>query len=146
MLLKVARPASGPRRSGFTCWPLGGSAAWRQPEFWLGLVYVTFPLGLVISGWNGLADRETDQLNPRKDTFLFGARPSPDELRRLPAWIASVQVPFLCAFLLIIGPRIVGWMALLIGATAIYNWPRIGFKNWPGVDMLNHSAICSCSS
>ena len=25
----------------------------------------------------------------------------------------------------------------VVGATAIYNWPRVGLKNWPVVDLLN---------
>ncbi|HEX8312934.1 MAG TPA: UbiA family prenyltransferase [Chthoniobacteraceae bacterium] len=137
LLLKVARPGFWSTAIWFYLLPLGGSTAWQQPEFWLGLVYVTLPLGLVIYGWNDLADRETDQLNPRKDTYLFGARATTAELRRLPMWIAGVQVPFVWAFLLIIGPKVIGWCALLATATAIYNLPRVGFKNWPGVDMLN---------
>jgi 4-hydroxybenzoate polyprenyltransferase len=32
------------------------------------------------------------------------------------------------------------WYAALIGATALYNWPRFGFKNFPLVDVLNQAA------
>lgn len=136
-LIKVSRPGFWSTAIWFYLLPLGQIPVWRTTEFWLGLAYVTVPLGLVIYGWNDLADRDTDQFNPRKDTFLFGARPNSDQLARLPGWIAFVQAPFIAVFLFLLGPRILLWLALLIAATALYNWPRWGFKNWPGIDMLN---------
>jgi 4-hydroxybenzoate polyprenyltransferase len=30
-----------------------------------------------------------------------------------------------------------GWYGAVLAATAIYNWPRIGTKGWPVVDVLN---------
>jgi 4-hydroxybenzoate polyprenyltransferase len=35
-------------------------------------------MGLLIYGWNDIVDYEADRLNPRKGTFLFGARGTPD--------------------------------------------------------------------
>jgi len=49
-----------------------------QAEFWLGLLYVTFPLGVLIYGWNDVVDFEADRFNPRKGTYLFGARGTPE--------------------------------------------------------------------
>jgi hypothetical protein len=77
----------------------------RLPEilssgtFWLGLIYVTFPLNFLVYGWNDIVDYENDRENPRKDSFLFGARGSREQLARLPLVIAVAQVPFLLAFL-----------------------------------------------
>jgi len=119
--------------------PCGGKWVFREPLFWLGVLYVSLPLGLVIYGVNDLADRVTDRANPRKGTFLFGARGDENELRRLPAAIVLVQLPFLIIFLLALGPKILWWFLVLLALVAIYNWPRWGFKNRPFLDMLNQA-------
>ena len=54
----------------------GSRHVFHSAGFWLGLLYVTFPLGLIIYGWNDIADADIDSFNPRKGTFLFGARGS----------------------------------------------------------------------
>jgi len=38
--------------------------------FWIGAIYVCFPLGLLLYGWNDLGDVDTDRQNPRKDSWL----------------------------------------------------------------------------
>ena len=136
-LFKVARPGFWLTSIWFYLLPVGGRAVWNCWTFWLGLLYVTFPLGLLIYGWNDLFDAENDRRNPRKDTFLFGARPTSAQLAILPGWIAIVQCPFALCFLLIVGLKTLPWWAAVGGATALYNLPRIGFKNWPIVDLLN---------
>jgi hypothetical protein len=54
--------------------PLGGRHVFGSLPFWLGIVYVTFPMGLLLYGWNDYVDFEVDRVNPRKGSFLFGAR------------------------------------------------------------------------
>ena len=66
--------------------------------FWLGAVYVCFPLGLLTYGWNDLGDNETDRFNPRKDSWLFGAIPNATLRKHLPWIILATQVPFLVIF------------------------------------------------
>ena len=44
---------------------------WTSIPFWIGLVYVTFPLNFLVYGWNDMVDIETDALNPRKDSFCL---------------------------------------------------------------------------
>lgn len=136
-LVKVARPGFWLTSIWFYLLPVGQRAAWESWTFWLGLLYVTFPLGLLIYGWNDIVDVENDSRNPRKDTFLFGARPTAAQLAALPRWIALVQLPFAIAFLLLLGPKSLPWWAAVVAATALYNWPRVGLKNWPVVDLLN---------
>jgi len=136
-LIKVARPGFWITSAWFFLLPLGGSDAWRQPEFWIGLFYVGFPLGLLLYGWNDIVDAETDRLNPRKGTFLFGARPDEAQLARLPWRIALIQIPFVAAFTWLLGAKALAWLAALVAATAIYNWPRHGAKARPGFDLLN---------
>ena len=136
-LLKVARPGFWLTSIWFYLLPVGQLSAWESWTFWLGLFYVTFPLGLLIYGWNDLFDAENDRRNPRKGTFLFGARPTPAQIAALPRWIALTQLPFAVAFLLLLGVKTLPWWAAVIGATALYNSPRIGLKHWPVVDLLN---------
>ena len=136
-LLKVSRPGFWLTSVWFYLLPLGQREVFGSGAFLLGLLYVTFPFGMLIYGWNDLVDFETDRLNPRKDTFLFGARPTPAQMRRLPLAIALVQLPFAAAFVWIAGWKALGWFAALSAATALYNGPGIGFKGRPGLDLLN---------
>ncbi|GMW03097.1 MAG: hypothetical protein AMXMBFR84_42330 [Candidatus Hydrogenedentota bacterium] len=111
----------------------------NEIEFWLGLIYVGFPLGLLIYGWNDYVDAETDRLNPRKGTFLFGAKPSDEELKRIPWWMAAVQTPFFLAFAATMGIKALAIIAGLIGFTWLYNARPFGFKNYPILDLTNQT-------
>jgi 4-hydroxybenzoate polyprenyltransferase len=120
--------------------PLQQQALFGSASFWIGLVYVTLPLGLILYGCNDLADVETDRMNPRKGSYLFGARGSRAQLARLPRYIALVQLPFLVVFAASIGwLQAIGWFLAVCGTTAIYNFPRYGTKNWPVVDVLTQA-------
>jgi 4-hydroxybenzoate polyprenyltransferase len=136
-LLKASRPGFYLTALWFYLLPVGGVFVFDSWRFWLGAVYVTFPLGLLIYGWNDIVDYETDRLNPRKGNFLFGAKAAPGQLRRLPLGIALVQIPFLAAFVWLEGWRVLPWAAALIFATAIYNGPRGGLKGRPPFELLN---------
>ena len=140
-VIKAARPGFWITSIWFYLIPLGGKDVFGTYGFWLGLAYVTFPLGLLIYGWNDCVDAETDRLNPRKDSYLFGARGTPEQLARLPWWIAVAQLPFVALFI----PKI-GWactlafFSALTFATWLYNNPKGGAKTRPGWDLLNQTA------
>jgi 4-hydroxybenzoate polyprenyltransferase len=138
-LLKVARPGFWLTSVWFYLLPLGQQDVFGDAEFWCGLVYVTFPLGMMIYGWNDMVDFETDRMNPRKDTFLFGARPTSEQIGGLPWRIGLVQLPFVVLFTWLLGWRALAWFAALAAATALYNWPRVGFKSRAGLDLLNQA-------
>jgi 4-hydroxybenzoate polyprenyltransferase len=139
-LLKTARPGLWATSVWFYLLPLGGRHVFHLPGFWLGLLYVTFPLGLILYGWNDIADAECDRLNARKGTFLFGARGSSEQLRSLPLAIAGVQILFAVLFSTITGSRVLVWFLALAACTAIYNLPRYGLKCHPPFDILNQAA------
>jgi 4-hydroxybenzoate polyprenyltransferase len=136
-VIKVSRPGFWLTSIWFYILPVAGREVLHSAPFWLGVFYVTLPLGLLIYGWNDAVDFEADRLNPRKDTFLFGARPSATQIAGLPWRIALVQTPFVLIFTRLLGWRAPVWFAALAAATALYNWPRIGFKGRVGFDMLN---------
>jgi len=135
-LLKVSRPGFWPTQIWFFVLPFGQRDMFGSAAFWLGCVYVTFPLGLLVYGWNDIFDAETDRANARKDSWLFGACLDDASLARLPRWIVAAQLPFLAAFTWIAGPKMIGWFAALVAVNTIYNQPALGFKNRPVVDVI----------
>ncbi len=139
-LIKASRPGLWATAVWFYLLPLGRLHVFHSAPFWLGLIYFTLPLWLIIYGWNDVADVETDRFNPRKGTFLFGARGSREQLAKLPARIAFVQAVFLGIFWYLEGPKILLWFLALVAFTAIYNFPRYGLKNQPPFDILNQAA------
>jgi 4-hydroxybenzoate polyprenyltransferase len=116
--------------------PLGGRDVFHRPEFWLGLLYITFPLGYLLCGWNDLTDAQVDGWNRRKDSFLFGARGTPAQLAALPASIALVQAPFVVLFTLFLGPRMLWWLAAWSVACALYNSPGFEWKAKAPLDLV----------
>lgn len=137
--IKASRPGLWATAVWFYLLPLGQRHVFHSANFWLGLVYVTFPLGLIIYGWNDVVDEETDRFNPRKGTFLFGARGTGDQLARLPLLIAIVQLIFLVVFWCFLGEKILLWFAALTVFTAVYNFPRYGLKSLPPFEILNQA-------
>lgn len=105
-------------------------------EFWYGLFYVCFPLNLMVYGWNDAVDYETDALNPRKDSFWFGARGTKEQLKNIWKPILIVQLLFI-PVLLWIG----GWsMLLILLAFTLVNWlynlPERGLRSMPPLELL----------
>jgi 4-hydroxybenzoate polyprenyltransferase len=137
--IKASRPGLWLTAVWFYLLPLGQRHVFHSAGFWLGLLYVTFPLGLIIYGWNDIADADIDSFNPRKGTFLFGARGSHEQLRRLPLQIALVQAVFAAIFFYLDGAKILLWFSGLVLFTAIYNLPRYGLKSHPPFDILNQA-------
>ncbi|PYP11625.1 MAG: hypothetical protein DMD59_02275 [Gemmatimonadetes bacterium] len=138
-LLQASRPGLWLTAIAFYMLPLGQRNVFQSAVFWLGALYVSFPMGLLLYGWNDIVDYETDRLNPRKGTFLFGARGTPEQLRGLPLRIALAQAPFAVAFSLLGGAKMLVCFAGMIAAAALYNWPRYGFKSRPPLEILNQA-------
>jgi 4-hydroxybenzoate polyprenyltransferase len=135
-LLQVSRPGLWSTTALFYLMPLGRADFSRFGKLWLGLFFVLFPLGLVLYGVNDIVDAETDALNPRKGTFMFGSRGEREQLAALKWQIAAVQLPFAAVFYFIVGPRILWWYALLLLAVGVYNAPGIAWKGRPPFDVL----------
>ena len=134
-VLKAARPGFWPTHLWFYMLPFAGRDMFGSFPFWLGAVYVCFPLGLLTYGWNDLGDHASDCNNPRKDTWLFGAVVSPELRNKLPWIIFFVQIPFLFLFTWLAGTKMLFWFAGAVLVNACYN--TLGFKRLPVVDLLN---------
>jgi len=135
-LLQVSRPGLWSTTALFYLMPLGHADILHSGKLWLGLFFVLFPLGFLLYGVNDIVDAETDSLNPRKGTFMFGSRGAREQLAALKWQIAVVQIPFVMAFYFFIGPRILWWYALLLLAVGVYNAPGIAWKGRPPFDVL----------
>ena len=135
-LLQVSRPGLWSTTALFYLMPLGQADILHSGKLWLGLFFVLFPLGLLLYGVNDIVDAETDALNPRKGTFLFGSRGAREQLAALKWQIAVAQIPFAIAFYFFIGPSILWWYTVLLLAVGIYNVPGIAWKGRPPFDVL----------
>ena len=138
-LLQASRPGLWLTAVAFYMLPLAQRNVFHSVAFWLGVLYVSFPMGLLLYGWNDIVDYDADRLNPRKGTFLFGARGTLEQLRGLPLRIALVQAPFVIACSLLGGARMLLCFAGMVAAAALYNWPRFGFKARPPLEILNQA-------
>src|SRR5258708_227745 len=135
-LLQVSRPGLWSTTALFYLMPLGRADLLHSGKLWLGLFFVLFPLGILLYGVNDIVDAETDSLNPRKGTFMFGSRGGHEQLSALKWQIAAVQIPFAAAFYFLVGPRILWWYAVLLLAVGLYNAPGTGWKGRPPLDVL----------
>ncbi len=136
-LVKVSRPGFYVTTLWFFLLPFGQRDMFGSWVFWLGCFYVCFPLGLLMYGWNDLMDIETDKHNPRKDSFLFGARLDPSQTPWLVKSMVWFQLPFLGLFVWIAGYKMLLWFGLMLFANVLYNGPGLGTKNYPGLDILS---------
>lgn len=136
-IVKTARPGFWPTQLWFYVLPFAGLDMFGTPQFWIGAVYVCFPLGLLSFGWNDIGDTETDRINPRKDSWIFGALPDETLKRKLPWIIGIVQIPFVLLFVHFAGLKMLFWFAMLLAANASYN--TLGFKRLPVLDLLNQA-------
>jgi 4-hydroxybenzoate polyprenyltransferase len=135
-LIQVSRPGLWSTTALFYLMPLGHADFLQSGKLWLGLFYVLFPLGFLLYGVNDIVDAETDSLNPRKGSFMFGSRGAREQLVALKWQIAVVQLPFAALFYFFVGPHILWWYVLLLLAVGLYNAPSVAWKGRPPFDVL----------
>lgn len=121
-LVRASRPGFWLTAMWFYLLPLWPDLPLRSPSFWLGLLYVGMPLGLLLYASNDLTDEENDRVNPRKDISLFGVRPTREQMARMPWCIFLAQVPFMVAFVWLLGPAALLWFVVMAGMSMFYNF------------------------
>jgi len=104
--------------------------------FWLGLFYVSFPLNFLVYSWNDSVDIETDALNPRKDSFWFGARGTKEQLAQI--WkpnllIQGILLPLLVYYA---GFQVLLIMGIFFFINYIYNLPKNGLRSKPPFELI----------
>jgi 4-hydroxybenzoate polyprenyltransferase len=121
-----------------------GPAQWSSSA-WVGLVYVTVPLGLLIYGWNDYFDWDVDPMSPRKlsrgTAAFFGPSLSREQLASLPLYILGAQLPFALAWAMTGHPWLVGWMALMALGNGLYNGPGLRLSRVPVAAELTATGI-----
>jgi 4-hydroxybenzoate polyprenyltransferase len=136
-LLKISRPGLWFQTLWLYALPLAAGVELTRVSVWLGLLYVTWPLNLMVYGWNDYVDHDIDQLNPRKDSWLFGARASLGELRAAVPVIIATQALFAAAFVWIAGWKMLGLVAAMVAVNATYNARIGGLRGRPPFDLIN---------
>lgn len=121
-LLKISRPGLWLVFIWLYLWPTGGRfGLLSSPKFWLGLLYCTFPLNLLVYGMNDLVDEDVDKNNPRKGNFIYGAIATKSDLRKLPFQILCWNVAPL-AFLSCLDSAHTGQYACWLLASFVINF------------------------
>ncbi|MEZ5404860.1 MAG: UbiA family prenyltransferase [Verrucomicrobiia bacterium] len=105
-------------------------------NFWLGLIYVLFPLNFLVYGLNDLADWKIDQYNPRKNSYLFGAKIQPPDFKFLIWAIALTQILF-GILLLLRQERLWHVLVAIFGVNILYNLPKWGLRAHPPFELFN---------
>ena len=109
---------------------------WNSIPFWIGLAYVTFPLNFMVYGWNDMVDIDTDQFNPRKDSFWFGAKGTPEQLQNLWRPILIVQILFVPILIYFAGWQFLGLITAFVIINGLYNLPQKGLRSRPPLELL----------
>ena len=111
-------------------------SVWSDPTFYYGLFFVCFPLNFLVYGWNDIVDQKTDALNPRKDSFWFGARGSADQLKIL--WKAILVVQIVTGPLLVYfgGMNSVYLFLAFVFINGLYNLPTYGLRSRPPLELI----------
>jgi 4-hydroxybenzoate polyprenyltransferase len=135
--LKASRPGLWFQTLWLYLLPLITGADWRSPALWVGLLFATWPLNVLVYGWNDYVDYEIDQLNPRKDSWLFGARGSREQLDRLLPVIGLGQLPFFVALTWLGGWQLALILVCIVAVNAMYNVKIHGLRGRPPFDLLN---------
>lgn len=104
--------------------------------FWYGLFYVCFPLNFLVYGWNDIVDYETDALNPRKDSFWFGARARKEQLQVLWRAIAFSQLLFFPVLIWAGGWKVGMFLLIFTIINGLYNLPERGLRSHPPLELL----------
>ena len=111
-------------------------AFWKEPIFWIGFLFVTFPLNYLVYGLNDYNDYKADEVNDRKGNFLFGAKSTRLQLASLPKKISLVIVPFIFGFTIHSGYKMLLLLLFMIGVNILYNFKPFRIKERPPFEII----------
>ena len=111
-------------------------ALWLSLNFWIGLLFVTFPLNYLVYGFNDYNDTYADKVNKRKGNFLFGAKSNETQLKGVPLKIAYIIVPFTAYFSIISGWEMFGLLVFMILINWVYNFKPFRIKERPPFEII----------
>ncbi|MCX2678834.1 UbiA family prenyltransferase [Galbibacter sp. EGI 63066] len=109
---------------------------WKDPIFWIGFLFVTFPLNFLVYGLNDYNDYKADMENDRKGNYLFGAKSSKEQLAKLPIKISWVMAPFILFFSFYSGIIMLLLLAFMIIVNILYNFKPFRIKERPPFEIF----------
>lgn len=109
---------------------------WEEIPFWMGLLFVTFPLNYLVYGLNDYNDISSDKINDRKGNFLFGAKATSAYLDKVPKRIALVSLPFILYFSILCGWQMLCLLSFMIIVNIAYNFPPLRIKERPPFEII----------
>ncbi|MFD2822830.1 UbiA family prenyltransferase [Lacinutrix iliipiscaria] len=104
---------------------------WESTNFWIGLLFVTFPLNYLVYGLNDFNDMKSDTINKRKGNFLFGAKSSEKQLSSIPRKVLFIITPFIIYFTYVSGFKMLLLLLFMILVNVIYNFKPFRIKERP---------------
>jgi len=104
---------------------------WMTINFWIGLLFVTFPLNYLVYGLNDYNDFDSDEVNDRKGNFLFGAKSNTLQLASIPKKVVLIILPFVIYFTYISGWKMLLLLLFMIVVNIIYNFKPFRIKERP---------------
>lgn len=108
----------------------------KSPLFWLGLLFVTFPLNYLVYGLNDYNDHQADAVNKRKGNFLFGAKASLEHLKGLLKKITLIVLPFIALFTYLSGLKMFLLLVFMVVVNILYNFRPFRIKERPPFEIL----------
>ncbi|MEZ4797205.1 MAG: UbiA family prenyltransferase [Flavobacteriaceae bacterium] len=109
---------------------------WNEYLFWIGLVFVTFPLNYLVYGLNDYNDQKADKYNLRKGNFLFGAKSTKEQLANVPKKIVLIVLPFILYFTYISGWKMLLLLLFMIVINILYNFSPFRIKERPPFEIF----------
>jgi len=109
---------------------------WKTMPFWIGLIFVTFPLNYLVYGLNDYNDIYADAVNPRKGNFMFGAKASKEKLKPLLKKIAIINVPCFIILTYFSDVRMFMLLTIMVGVNIAYNFEPFRLKEKPPFEIL----------
>jgi len=109
---------------------------WTSWLFWLGLLFVSFPLNYLVYGLNDYNDEAADAVNDRKGNYLFGAKAPRKHLDGLLKKITFVVLPFVVVFSYLSGIRMFLLLVFMVVINVLYNFKPFRIKERPPFEIL----------
>ena len=104
---------------------------WEKPIFWIGFLFVTFPLNYLVYGLNDYNDQKADEINIRKGNFLFGAKATKKQLSKIPLKVTIVILPFIIFFSIYSGFNMLLLLIFMVVINIMYNFKPFRIKERP---------------
>ncbi|MGB2759847.1 MAG: UbiA family prenyltransferase [Maribacter stanieri] len=135
--LKISRPGLWFPTIWIYLVPFGNqSEFWLNMNFWLGLLFVTFPLNYLVYGLNDYNDIDADAVNDRKGNFLFGAKASKSQLSGVLTKITILTSVFVIVFTFISGLKMFFLLLFMVVVNILYNFKPFRIKERPPFEIL----------